>query len=367
MNRLDDALVRPKLPAVDGLRAAAIILLVLGHYIDTWPALPVLGQVALPVSYSIVVLFVITGFTVTLMLTREFDATGRIAVSAFFERKVLRLYPTLLVFMGVTTAHHMLGGIDVPWQRIASVLGLVGNYYNALAANDATRHMVGHLWSIAVGAHALLFWPVLLGWSLRSGKEDVLLIGLVLVVGMVMALRTALAWLTEVPDAYLYNASETRVDAIAIGSALALGLRSERRRTAARQMTERPWLPLVVIALLVVSLSSGTLYTIGPGHTVNAVLTAALILFALAGTGRLPWRLLDAAPLSWVSRLGFALFVWHLYGITLDGALGALPMVVRVPLVLAATFVIAAIMFVALEWRFRGLADRMRPRPVRVG
>lgn len=122
-----------------------------------------------------------------------------------------------------------MGDWSVPADvAIVALFVLTGNDYYALADADPHRHIIGHLWSVAVGAQFLAVWPWLLLGALEGGWSVWLVrAGVAVIIGS-MTLRSFARWFTEVPAIHPYNATESRVDALLIGSLLARCLRESR-------------------------------------------------------------------------------------------------------------------------------------------
>ncbi|MEQ1855741.1 MAG: acyltransferase [Longimicrobiales bacterium] len=358
--RVEEAL-RVRGGACDGFRAIALLLLVVGHFAITWVPGADTDVVQTLIGYSIVMLFVVSGFTLTWALTREFDERGTIALRPFFLRKAVRLFPTLLAFAAVTSVHHTVNGVDVDALRVASIAGLLVNYYNALALGDLTRHVVGHLWSIAVGAQFVLAWTLLLRAGLRRGTETRLAVVLSVVIFTAMMLRAVVyPQFTGLSAAYIYNATETRVDEMALGALGALFLRIEVSRRALDRLLEVGWLPIALSLALVFSLSRPTAYANGFGHTIHAGLTVCLLMYALhRSEGRLA-RLFSTRPLIFISTISYSLFVWHLYGIALQPLFAGLPTLVELPLTVGVTIGGSWIAYLILERPFRRRAASWR-------
>lgn len=347
---------------LDGFRALAILLLVVGHYAPAWPPVPGLGRIPMPVDLSIVALFVLTGFLVTERLLGEWDRTGDIAIGRYWARKVIRFYPAFLAFVLFSSFHHLIVEVEVPLARVLSVLGLTGNYYYALAAGDPHRHIIGHLWSVAVGAQFLAVWPWLLLGALRAGWMPWLMRGGVALVVTSMTLRTVTHWFTDVPPIYPYNATESRVDALLIGSLVALGLREPTAMRRLARLVEHPALTWVALGGLVISLGSAEWYRVGPGYSVEAFSLGLLIVAALEAERSGGWRWLRSRVLRAISVMSFSLFLWHLYPLTADAWLSAVPVALRIPLTLALTGVVGAVGYLVLERPFVRLAWRVAGR-----
>ena len=162
---------------IDGLRAVAVMAVVAFHAGVPW----------LPGGYvGVDVFFVVSGFLITGLLLREFEASGDISLVGFYERRVRRLAPALLLVLVVTlvlgavflvpiggeqqglaksTIATLLLGSNV-WFAHAS-----GGYFDAPAAAQPLLHT----WSLSVEEQFYLVWPALLlltsRWAKRHGND----------------------------------------------------------------------------------------------------------------------------------------------------------------------------------------------------
>jgi peptidoglycan/LPS O-acetylase OafA/YrhL len=161
----------PYLPGLDGLRAIAVVAVMIYHADHEWLSGGFLG---------VEVFFVISGYLITLLLIGEFDREGHIRLGRFWRHRFRRLLPALFVmlaglavFMTVfrrtpmgRTRGDFAGGILYAsnWYQI-----VVGQGYTANEAFVPLRH----LWSLAVEEQFYLIWPlvmlaILLRWSGRA-------------------------------------------------------------------------------------------------------------------------------------------------------------------------------------------------------
>lgn len=353
MTSLESALAKPVVPGINGLRAFAVLMLVTGHYAGrfTEPS----AWVPALANYSIVLWFVLTGFIVTHVLVREFDAEREIDLRAWFIRKGLRVYPTLLAALLVATAIQQRNGVPVPFERYVAYLAGYGNYYYALAATDEFRHALGPLWSIYVGAHFLAVWAVLLRAALRSGWADRLILPLACLVLSSAVLREAFS-LIGVAPAYVYLSTESRVGEIAIGALGALLLRRDVNARRCASWLEHPLAGLA--AVIGVGLLLTTASPVGP--MVRLLATTLLVGHAIAANGGGIGSILDSRPFVLISRVSYSVFAWHLYALELDALFEAAPSLIRVPLGVGVVLTVGGIAFLILELPVRRLGERFR-------
>lgn len=159
----------PYLPGLDGMRALAVVAVMLYHANHTW-----LGGGFLGVE----VFFVISGYLITLLLIGEHERNGRVNLGQFWLRRFRRLLPAVLTMMGAMAVYmamfkrqpqgrtrgDFLGGIfySSNWYQI-----FVGQGYTASEAFVPFRH----LWSLAVEEQFYLIWPLVMVGLLRLGRN----------------------------------------------------------------------------------------------------------------------------------------------------------------------------------------------------
>jgi peptidoglycan/LPS O-acetylase OafA/YrhL len=295
-------------PALDGLRAISILGVLLYHCEGVLPG----G------SIGVDVFFVLSGFLITSLLCREWQVTGAIGLRRFYARRALRLFPALGALLGL----FVLGALfrpDLPQSpkilRAASYAALyVANWAQAY---DPTRlHIFIHTWSLAVEEQFYVLWPILLISLLRrTGLSRTL----VYIVGG-MALCSALwrAWLYQngVQFWRLYVGTDTRADSLLIGCALALAmLRGDLDGVLVRHATRLRLLGGASLALLAWIARTSPLES--PSRYMGvffliALAAAVIVVCALSYPAWIVSRVLSWAPLVWIGRLSYSLYLWHL-------------------------------------------------------
>jgi len=151
----------PYLPALDGLRALAIIAVLLYHAEPAW----------LPGGFlGVDVFFVISAYLITALLAGEWQAQQAIDLRAFWTRRARRLLPAAFVLIGLTLAGAVLWlPAEVAGLRGAalSAAAYVSNWYLVFSGQSyfesaGRPSLLRHLWSLAVEEQFYLLWPLLL-------------------------------------------------------------------------------------------------------------------------------------------------------------------------------------------------------------
>ncbi|MGI8649402.1 MAG: acyltransferase family protein [Rubrobacter sp.] len=146
-------------PGLDGLRAIAVLAVLLYHADITWLRGGFLG---------VEVFFVISGFLITSLLLAEYRKTGTIDFLGFWFRRARRLLPAVFFMMIVTTTYAVaflpeeVAGLR---SDALAAAGYATNWY-LIFANESYFEAVGrpsllqHLWSLAVEEQFYLVWPI---------------------------------------------------------------------------------------------------------------------------------------------------------------------------------------------------------------
>jgi len=333
------------LPALDGIRALSVFTVIFYHA----------GIGGVPGDLGVTAFFVLSGFLITLLLLREQDRTGTIDLRAFYTRRMLRIFPAYYALVIFSLVVDWL--LQDPWTlgRVLTTFTYTLNYHNALFGHEGP---LAHGWSLAVEEQFYLLWPAFFLILLKIRR-----IRLGLVLGILGALLWRCLIVGELPEHYLYNAFETRLDSLAIGCLMAVLCQSP---TFVRQSERiaKPWAPILVLAMLYVSRTQiGGNYHYSLGFTVDSILIAVFILQVMQLSSAKSWRWIEHPVLRWVGMLSYPLYLWHIWGLDVGKKLGG-----GVPLGVAVSIALAVCSYYGLERYFLRLKDRMRSaRPRKAG
>jgi peptidoglycan/LPS O-acetylase OafA/YrhL len=335
-------------PQIDGLRAAAVSLVMIGHY----------AHVTEVGSLGVETFYVISGFLITWLLVGEHDATGAIRPTIFYLRRAFRIFPAFYVFL-LINALALAGTPAMPrpgyWAAAATY---TADYYAATHVEPSGA--LTHTWSLAVEEQFYLLWPLVLMLLLRRNRGAARL-ALAGVMAAVTVWRVGLVWLAGVPSHYLQFAPDTRADFLAVGAFVALGWGTPAHQSFEAFLNPRRWLSLLTLAALVaVAATLGLARAFEFSYPAKVVLLGLLLAQLVGSRGRGTWRVLDSVLMRWLGRLSYSIYLYHYLVWVVVGWTISDP-VIRGVVGAALTVPIAALSYYGVERPFLRLRDRIRP------
>jgi peptidoglycan/LPS O-acetylase OafA/YrhL len=347
---LSAVLQERRLPAIDGLRAVAVGLVMAYH-----------AGGPVPGDLGVSVFFVLSGFLITWLLLREHADGGTVDLRAFYLRRTLRIFPAYYVFLAFSFALDTLLGDGWSWSRIVTATTYTVNYYNAALGHPASS--VAHAWSLAVEEQFYLLWPLaFLALASRGPRAIGLGVGTAVIASAVWR-SVGQVWL-DFPASYAYNSFETRLDNLAVGCLAAVLARGAWFGSLARSVAIHPTLPFATIAALLASRMAGSeLWHYTLGFTVDAVLITVLIVQLLQVSHHRCWSWLDHPATRYLGLLSYSLYLYHQWGLAIGHKMSVLPQWGQVGAGVLASIALAAGSHYAVERPFLALKRRV-DRPI---
>ncbi|MEV7572253.1 acyltransferase [Pseudarthrobacter sp. NPDC089323] len=310
------------------------------------------------------VFFTLSGFVITLLIMKEWQATGGLRLGVFYAKRLARLWPALLALCAVILA---VGFVfpDSGWGGQAEFVLPAAGYVMNLAhfgmfGNSITGETLGPTWTLAVEEQFYLVWPLLLlvmlrFWRVRTAAWTT--------AGLAAAflLERFVLVMAGAPLGRLYNGPDTRADELLIGCALALLLtcirQGSRTHISLQAVSRRAALPAALILLAALFLLDephmpglwfSVFWTLGP--TVLSLLTAVLLGALVLQPAGFMARFLSHPWLAGPGRdLSYGMYLWHIPVYLL-----LMPLVPGLPLRIA----LSAALTVLFAWASFRLVER---------
>lgn len=339
---------RQRLTGLDGIRALAVVAVLVFHANHDW----------LPGGYlGVEVFFVLSGFLITYLLISEFERNGHINLASFADRRLRRLVPALVVTVLLVVGYQVFTRHIALGQTREDLVGVLtytanltqiweGQGYGAAQAFAPFRHF----WSLAVEAQFYLLWPFVMIVLLtkcsgcpRRYKRSAAGLG---AIAFLCAAATAFFFAPQPVNSALgcsedanapgfvmfanrcisvndtlYLGTFPRVGALIIGAAMAFLIKSQRSGAKTRMASPVGWFSLATLAALcwIIWLQRDGETFIGfeynhnlfqGGFLLVGILSAGLTLGALNSDTTLS-RLLEWPVLAWLGSRSYGIYLFH--------------------------------------------------------
>ncbi|QEW03333.1 acyltransferase family protein [Microbacterium lushaniae] len=302
------------LPHVQGLRAIAVLLVVLYHF---WPG-------RLPGGYvGVDVFFVISGFLITGHLMRELTATGTVRLAQFWARRARRLLPAsllVLLFCALVAMSPYLtptSALPNEVQEIVASTFYVENWFLALTSADYLGHggeptTVQHYWSLSLEEQFYVMWPLLMllaawiavKWFRGSTRRAVLV-----VLGVVSAASFVFCVVFTLTDpAPAYFVTFGRMWQFGVGAMIALVPLLRVQHPVVSFVLG--WGGILTLVFVAFRFDGQTPF---PGYAAALPTLGAAAVIAASNTERwwYPTRILSLRPAQFVGDISYSLYLWH--------------------------------------------------------
>lgn len=288
-------------PDIDGLRAVAVVPVILFH----------LDNTLFPAGYlGVDVFFVISGFLITSLLLREWGRTQTVSLVDFWRRRILRIVPALMVMVIATFCVGQLvlyapERYDLSVNASAALLSVAnlthwlnyGSYWGSAAESSPLLHT----WSLSVEEQYYLVYPLALLMALRYAKRWLFAI---LVLGLLASFATYLWGVGAKPGATFFLLP-TRGWELAAGAVAAMVCFQRGVRSPARPAWAALGLLLVAAGYLLIRADGLSYFLWVP------VLGSALLLSCNLGAGCITTRVLSFPLLVGIGKISYSLYLWH--------------------------------------------------------
>jgi peptidoglycan/LPS O-acetylase OafA/YrhL len=287
-------------PDIDGLRAVAVLAVVIFH---AFPS-------SLPGGFvGVDIFFVISGYLIGTILINEFR-NGDFSVGRFYARRIKRIFPTLILVIIACYGFGWFNLLDSEFMQlgkhIAAGAGFASNFalwresgYFDVSAE--TKPLL-HLWSLGVEEQFYLVWPLVLFVCIRA-RWNVLCVTLVIALAS-FGFNMVTVGQDSIADFY---SPFTRFWELMIGSLLAC---EHVNRTAHSGVwsEKKSWLGVILLIVALAALRGQDAF---PGWRALLPTTAAYLIIDAGCGASLNRRVLASRPMVWVGLVSFPLYLWH--------------------------------------------------------
>ena len=345
------------MPGLDGLRAIAVLGVVLYHLKFGWAEGGLLG---------VGVFFTLSGYLITDILLNQVNHGG-IKLKSFWLARARRLLPALFLMLIVVMAWVTVIGPHQPGDFRMAELSAVGYFNNwwlilhnvSYFARFAPPSPLNHLWSLSVEEQFYIFWPFLLMAALhfvpeakRKAGPRPRLAAFALLAALCSGILMAVLYHPSLDPSRVYYGTDTRALELLVGAALAMVWPSRRLTSRVTPQARRTIDAAGLAGLIVIGLMFWRSNEFSPflyrGGFALLALGTALSVAAFAHPASRLGPIVGCKPMQWIGERSYGIYLWTLPIIVLTSPQG-----VHGPNLLRAILQVAAIMVVAeLSWRY---------------
>jgi peptidoglycan/LPS O-acetylase OafA/YrhL len=309
------------MPGLDGLRAIAVLAVIVFHLGFDWAPGGLLG---------VGVFFTLSGYLITDILLAQLNRRGRIDLGGFWFARARRLLPALFVMLAVVIAWVTVFGPAQPdqfRQGVVSAIFYVNNWQQIFAdvsyfARFEAEGPLDHLWSLSVEEQFYILWPFLLLGGVKLVHERPLPSGvrprlalLALAGALASSILMAILYEPSFDPSRIYFGTDTRAGGLLFGAALAMVWPSRKLSRRIAPQARNTLDALGVLGLLVIALMVGGTGELSPflyqGGFVILSLATVLVLMPLTHPACRLGKLLGVRPLRWVGVRSYGIYLWQ--------------------------------------------------------
>ena len=302
------------MPGLDGLRALAVFAVIAYHLNLSWAPGGLLG---------VSLFFVLSGYLITNILLTQWERSGIIDLKNFWLRRARRLLPALFVMLAgvmfwiAVFSPERLGALK---QEVLAATFYTSNWYLIFHHVSYFEQFgppspLGHLWSLAVEEQFYLFWPLLLGLSLRCFPQRRWVIGGTAAIALISAAAMALIYIPGFDPSRVYYGTDTRAFALLVGAVLALAWPS--RKMSADLSGKRKLvldtagsMGLLTVLWMIGKTNQYQTFLYQGGLLIFSVAAAVLVASLAHPAGHLG-RIFGWGPLRWLGECSYGIYLWH--------------------------------------------------------
>ena len=289
-------------PEIDGLRAFAVVAVIINHF----------NQVLLPSGYlGVDIFFVISGYVITSSLAGRESRNFLDFLTGFYERRIKRLVPALVVFVLITSLLICFFNPAPETALRTGAFSLFG-FSNVFLFQESTDYFAKstqlnpftHTWSLGVEEQFYLLFPLLI-WFSGFGKQTpqgarnlFFLVG-----AFTIASLLGFIYLYQVNQPAAYFLMPTRFWEMAAGCLVFIGF--QKRARIEQALEQVPPLLIVAVMTAIMFRPIG-----GRGGTIVIVILAA-VLIACLKKGTAAYQFFTHEKVVYVGLISYSLYLWH--------------------------------------------------------
>lgn len=302
---------RKYIKGIDGLRAIAVLGVILYHLMPQWVSGGFLG---------VPLFFVISGYLMTDILLFEWEKRQKIKIKDFYFRRAKRIYPSLIVLFIMTGSVFLFISrkylLNFRQIVLSSVLN-VNNWWqisNGFSYFDrfANESPFTHLWSLSIEGQFYIFWPIILALMLYKIKDYKIINRLILFLAGVSAMLMIVFYTPEMINR-IYYGGDTRVFSVLLGASLAFLLRQYQERIESIHIVKKSIVFVLGMLMIIASFilfSDNNVFVYRGGMLLFSII--ATIVLGLIVVSDVISDHFTNSVIRWIGSRSYEIYLWQL-------------------------------------------------------
>jgi peptidoglycan/LPS O-acetylase OafA/YrhL len=292
------------IPSLDGLRAISIFLVLTSHLITP----------KVPGGYGVFLFFVISGYLITRLMFQELNANKFFSLAGFYKRRIFRLYPIIFIYSILIVITSSIPLKNINYLEPLSALFYFANYlcphYEILGLEYQMPFKI--FWSLSVEEHFYFVFPILF-IIFRGLPYRIATLSIVVIISVFLLRAYYILYVSPIPQGnYMYMRTEFRADSIAYGVLLAslCELRWGRKLLSLADS----WFAATIclLFLFIVATLPNPFKVIFRDVLMGSSVVIGISAILFGNKFYLLATLLNFKPISWIGKISYSLYVWHL-------------------------------------------------------
>ena len=306
------------IPAVDGLRAVSIMLVIFSHEIG-----PVTSEYGHRFNgwIGVDVFFVISGFLITSILLKESlkkggtTDSGKFSLVNFYVRRWLRICPVYYIYLAAVASWYMWGGDHHMKPYVFAGLYLTNLDVAYGWGLIPMKPFLTHLWSLGLEEQFYLVWPACLKWTKKHATTFVALTIAAVYSWRLYLVANGATWFR------VFNGFDSKIDVLMAGVLVALLLSKEPVRALIGKTLGNPIAQVILCVLAFyqfqwlghpsVGTTQDQIYYWAVKMPTTTILISAILASLITGSKGPVARILSNPIPVFVGKLSYSLYLWH--------------------------------------------------------
>ncbi|RYL83011.1 acyltransferase family protein [Haemophilus influenzae] len=298
-------------PEIDGLRAIAVISVIIYHLNENWLSGGFLG---------VDIFFVISGFLITGIIITEIQQNS-FSLKQFYTRRIKRIYPAFITVMAlvsfIASVIFIYNDFNKLRKTIELAIAFLSNFYLGLTQGyfdlSANENPVLHIWSLAVEEQYYLIFPLILILAYKKFREIKVLFIITLILFFILLATSFIPanfYKEVLHQPNIYYLSNLRFPELLVGSLLAIYHNLSASKQASKQASN-------VIAILSTLLLFSCLFLMNndiayiPGITLILPCIFTALIIHTTSQNNIIKLCLSNKVIVFIGKISYSLYLYH--------------------------------------------------------